>query len=556
MTAITRHNPLEINPLWQKGLRSRCRLKHLATWGVIWFTLALFVFLITFSVLTEQGITSISDAAKVSLPGVLVVQAVILMIFGTGAVAAGISQERDEGLLDYVRMTPMSPTAKIIGYLFGLPAREYVLVAMTMPIVAIIVVISDFSLVTLGQYYLVFFSSVLVYHMTALVVGMVSPKPRLASMMSMGLVLVLYLALPNFSRMGITFFEFLTIRPTWYGLIQQEMPESLRWSAELSGIDVFRPVPFFNGSVRPTVYTMLVQGFLIAALFSIVHRKWRDQSAHLFSKFGALVVFGGVAVFTVGSLWAVVAQDDAYNRLFDPLGYHTSTGRFPETFFFLLMTCLMILGGTYVFLISAITASKDRTLAGYRQSNKLGRERLGFNSDAASSLPVALVMLTITVLAGVAIMSMTLKHGDYIASAPSAVSMIAVVLTLLGIGLFVQGVVEGLSARVAGVAIFLCWIIPFFVMLIVSAAFNEFEMSMYIGQPCPPISLGFSIAWMLETTDAPMSYAGDFRFLPTGDEIRMTPPRIAAAGAMGYTLAATLVQLARWKRRSGLRRAI
>lgn len=368
MSGFTRHNPLEINPLWQKGLRQRCRFKHLATWGVVWITLATFVFLIIYLTMTEQGVSSKADAAKAALPGILVIQAIILMFFGTGAVAAGVSQERDDGLLDYIRMTPMSPTAKIIGYLFGLPAREYLLVAMTMPLVAIIVVISEFSLLTLAHFYLVFFSSVLVYHMTALVVGTVSPKPRLASMMSMGLVVFLYFALPNFSRMGITFFEFLTIRPTFLGLLQQEMPESLRIRAEMTGIDTFRPVPFFNGAVPPTAYTMMVQGFLIAVMFSILHRKWRDQHAHLFSKGGALVVFSGVALFTVASLWAVVAQDDAYNRLFDPLGYQASTGRIPETFFFLLITCLMILGVVYLFLISAVTASKHKATAGIRQA--------------------------------------------------------------------------------------------------------------------------------------------------------------------------------------------
>ena len=49
----------------------------------------------------------------------------------------------------------------------------------------------------------------------------VMPVKVLAAMTSMGLVFALYFALPNLSRIGITYFEFLTIRPTFFGLLQQ-----------------------------------------------------------------------------------------------------------------------------------------------------------------------------------------------------------------------------------------------------------------------------------------------------------------------------------------------
>lgn len=552
----TRPRWLEINPLWRKGLRSRCRPKHLLSWGAIWLTISTFVFLIIYTTMVEQEVSTKADAAKAALPGILVIQAIILMMFGTGAVAAGVSQERDEGLLDYVRMTPMSPTAKIIGSLFGLPAREYLLFAMTMPLVAVIVAISGFSLLTLGHFYLVFFTSVLVYHMTALVVGMVSPKPRLASMMSMGLVVVLYFALPNLSRIGITFFEFLTIRPTFLGLLQQEMPESLRMRAEMNGIDTFRPVPFFAGEIRPTIYTLLVQGFLIAAMFSVVRRNWRDTRNHLFSKAGALVVFSGVTVFTLASLWAVVAQDEAYNDLFDPLGYHASEGRIPETFFFLLMTCLVIVGGTYVFLVCAVTPSKSRTLSGFRHARRLGRQGLELGGDAASSLPVAAVMLAIMLGAGFAIMSLAIRRGDYFVSAPGLIQSVTVVALFVSIGLFIQGAAEAMSLRLFGVAMFLFWMIPFFSMVIMFAAFEQFEQGLYLGQPCPPISLGLALAWMLETTAPPLQHAGGFRFLPPENEIRFSPSNIATAGATGYTMLMLFVQGLRLRHRRNLRRLV
>ena len=48
----------------------------------------------------------------------------IMTVLGTGAVTGGIARERAGALVDYQRLTPMPPAAKIRGYLFGLPVRE------------------------------------------------------------------------------------------------------------------------------------------------------------------------------------------------------------------------------------------------------------------------------------------------------------------------------------------------------------------------------------------------------------------------------------------------
>ena len=44
-----------------------------------------------------------------------------------------MTAERDEGVIDYQRLIPMSPLSKVLGYLFGLPVREYVMFLATLP---------------------------------------------------------------------------------------------------------------------------------------------------------------------------------------------------------------------------------------------------------------------------------------------------------------------------------------------------------------------------------------------------------------------------------------
>jgi hypothetical protein len=538
------------NPLLIKGLRARTRLKHLLSWGIVTLTITAFVALMIYTTITEREMASAQDAAKAVLPGIIVIQAILLMMSGTGAVASGVASEREEGLLDYVRMTPMSPTSKILGYLFGLPAREYVLFALTMPFVVIAAVIADFNALTLLHFYAVFFTSVWLYHLTGMVAGMVSEKPRLASMMSMGLVVVLYFVLPNLSRLGITFFEFLTIRPTFYGLLQQEMPEHLRSTAEQSGIDSFRDVPFFTGVVHPTLYTMLVQGFMLAVMFSVVHRRWRDQAAHLFSKVGAILVFAGVLVFVLGSVWAVLVSDEAYDQVFGAMQRVAFGQREPETLEILLIVALMIIGGTFVLLVTCATPSRHTAVEGWRRAHKLGRRRIGFNADGASSLPITLVMIALSLGAGWLVLHLVGREGLYYSQGPSPVSIGVLGLSIVGIALFVQGLRERFDVRVFGVGIFVLWMIPFFAMMIMYSAFDAFVPGSYVGLPCPPALLVFAIGHMLETT-VPL----DGRvptYLP--EAIEQSGATLTAVGALGYLLAAGLVQALRARHWRAVRR--
>ena len=66
------------------------------------------------------------------------------MFLGTGRVASITAEERESGLLDYQRMTPMNPFSKIIGYIFGIPAREYYMFFFTLPFLAHAVLVGNF----------------------------------------------------------------------------------------------------------------------------------------------------------------------------------------------------------------------------------------------------------------------------------------------------------------------------------------------------------------------------------------------------------------------------
>lgn len=123
------------NPILKRYCRSRLRKKHLIPWSLIVFIVTLFIVFLLFTISQRVGSLSWTEGARVAVVPLVILQMFLLMFLGTGAVAAGIARESIDGMIDYQRLTPMTPLAKILGYLFGLPIREYVLTGITMPFV-------------------------------------------------------------------------------------------------------------------------------------------------------------------------------------------------------------------------------------------------------------------------------------------------------------------------------------------------------------------------------------------------------------------------------------
>lgn len=107
------------NPITVKGARARLRMKHIISWGVITLSVTAFVCLLAYLTGTERNIVDRATAARAMMVPIIVIQGILLMLVGTGAVASTLAREREGRLLDYHRMTPMSPVSKILGFLFG-----------------------------------------------------------------------------------------------------------------------------------------------------------------------------------------------------------------------------------------------------------------------------------------------------------------------------------------------------------------------------------------------------------------------------------------------------
>lgn len=419
-----------MNPLIQRGFRERLRPKSLVASGIFSLIVTTTLYLAYFfdgmqAVIPAQdspsGVAELAfnpvNGAREAFTALLILQGFFVMFLGTGRVAAVTAEEKESGLLDYQRMTPMPPLSKIFGYLFGLPAREYFLFLVTLPFLFHCVIIGKLPIWNILHLYAVFFCSVLLYHLTAHVIGLVVPKPRAASWVARLAVLGLYIFLPVLGQAGISFLSFLTLLPTYFGKI---LPHLLAEGTDKLGrfeaqaVQFWQEVPFFNFTLSPTTFTFGMQGLIIISLLLASYRKWRLDSLPAFSKSMGIILFATLQFLLLGSLWPFFLDGQASGLLgsmiqLDPaqvgLPNQLKSDSHPaiamvvvqSTFFLLSLAAILIL-------INISCPNPHRRLKGMQRIQKIGLPSIPWLADEA---PGALFA---TLLAFLAILTYSILH--------------------------------------------------------------------------------------------------------------------------------------------------
>lgn len=414
-----------MNPLIIRGIRERLRIKNLIASGllslILCSTLYLAAFLDGMQTWVPAAVSSSGKDELLSIPlngareaftVLLILQGFYLMFLGTGRVASGTAEEKESGLLDYQRMTPMSPLSKITGYLFGLPSREYLMFLITLPFLLHCMVVGEIPPLNLAQLYAVFFCSVLLYHLTAHVIGMVVARPRAASWVARLAVLGLYVFLPVLGQAGISFLSFLTIIPTYFGKI---LPHLLAEGTEKLGrfegqaVAFWQEVPFFTIQVSPTMFTFAMQGMILLGLLFTAYRKWRLDSLPALSKPLGLGLFVILQFLLLGSLWPFFSLGEASGLLGHALQLDPAKTGLPnqlkhdaqpaiamivvQAIFFLLNLAAVLL------LINVCCPNPHRRLKGIQRKEKLGIHRIPPLADESPGGIFAIILSLIVSLA-------------------------------------------------------------------------------------------------------------------------------------------------------------
>ena len=551
------------NPLVIRGVRSRLRPAAAISWAMVTVVVSTFIYIFFSENLDQHSNATAQEAAREAILPLMVMQGIILMVLGSGAVAGGMARERTYRLLDYQRLTPMTPTAKIVGMLFGLPIREYFMFALSLPFVFFAAWKGGLAFSVLFQFYLVFILSAIVFHMTGLAAGMVVGKPWQAGTLSQGLVVVLYLMLPQVSNFGFTFFEFLTARPVFYGMVGEHLlPESTREAilqgdleatgntplAQILNIKRYQSVAFFGMTLSPVFFSLAVLGFALMTLYVIAYRKWQSESSLPFSKGFALLFFAVAQFFLIGSVLPLLASDELFAQLvrnYEQRDQLRDSNR--SIVFAIFVINLSVSGCMSILAVYLCTPTWHQSVAGVRQILRDGRNRLAWNSDAASGLPVVAAFWLMSCLGFIAVYQTAEKAGR-VAVENSSLELLLPMMFFVLVLITVQQIIEQFSERIFVMTIFMFWLVPVLTGIIIATAFNRPVAGFYSMIPFPFTELLFNVGLLMsdESTEIPR----DIRFFIVRELQPHAWPIVMVSIAMYGYLAMMLLLLAnrRWRR--------
>jgi len=312
------------NPIFLRYCQSRLRVPAVGLALLITVIIAGFIMAMGNSIAIHSHMAA-ADAARSAIIPLLIVQGLILFVLGTAQVAGGMTAERDEGVIDYQRLIPMSPLSKVVGYLFGLPVREYVMFLATLPFTAWSMWRGEVAWNVWLPLYLIVITSTLLYHFTGLLTGTVARNRRWAFLLSIGLVFALYTVIPQMARFGLVFFKYLTITPVFNESLPGILPASAGAIVK-AGERLMPTVKFFDLDFSEAVFTVFSQGGLILTFIVMLCRKWRRAEAHLLGKTWAAGFFVWIQVLLLGNALPLIEP----GNLFPSRGFYRMVRLMPD----------------------------------------------------------------------------------------------------------------------------------------------------------------------------------------------------------------------------------
>jgi hypothetical protein len=457
------------NPIFRRYCRSRLRLRGAGVSLLIAVLIAGFIVAMTGSIGVRSGANP-QDAARPAIIALLVFQSLILFMLGTAQVAGGMTAERDEGVIDYQRLIPMSPLSKVLGYLFGLPVREYAMFLATLPFTAWALWRGGVSWHTWLPLYLILFSSTLLYHFTGLVTGTVVRNRRWAFLISIGLVFALYTIIPQMAKFGLVFFKYLSITPVF----QESLPGLLPATAGAvvrAGQQLAPTAKFFNLDFSEAVFTVFSQGGLILTFTVMLCRKWRRAESHLLGKLWAVGFFVWIQFLLLGNAIPLIDP----GNLFPSRGFSRMVRIMPD--WSPQPGEAVLMSGIYGFVTMAlmfclaaiITPSTDHQRRGWRRVRKLGLSALPRFSDAATASGFVLVMALAGAFGWFVFTRALVESRWFPGQVVSLGTLGYFIAVMTACGLGFQALLETKGGRSVGLATLLVGVVPVMAGAVLSA---------------------------------------------------------------------------------------
>ena len=270
-------------------------------------------------------------------------------------------------------------------------------------------------------------------------------------------------------------------------------------------------VPFFWFEFHPTVFTVLVQAFLILSLFIIVYRKWKEETKHPFTKLYSLVFYAGVQVALLGSLWPWLTDAVRFvqvsNRLQNLNGMGLPGSRLGDVMIGMLLSVFFAVSGAAILLmISMITPNRHMYAKGIRRAKKLGLPRNPRTNDFADAMPYTIGFVLMTCVSYGLLVGLAIDSGRFFSRTPEFMQLAMPALIFAGMAIYMQGLRTRWGKRGLTMGLFIVWIIPFLLCITLIVAKMPTITALYVGSPMPVMSLMYCITYLFDgLMTSPMS---------------------------------------------------
>ena len=433
-----------------------------------------FMFFISRALGMAHTSMSDSDAERNSLIPLLIFQALIVFVLGTAQVSGGMTAETDEGVIDYQRLIPMSPISKTLGYLFGLPVREYCMFFATLPFTAWALWRGEVAFSVWAPLYAIFITSGLTYHLTGLVTGTVVKNRRWAFLISIGLVFCLYTIIPQMARFGLVFFKYLTINPVF----QESLPGLLPRTAGAivaTGQKLAPEVKFFNLGFPEAVFTVFCQGGLILTFLMMLYRRWRRTESLLLGKIWATGFFVWVQMLLLGNALPLIEPGylfpsrDFSRRVLEFTGWAPSAWEaVAMSGVYGLATLLLLFAITNI-----ITPSANVQIRGWRRIRKQGASSLPLLADSATAFGWVFIM-ALAGACGWYVFTQALVESRWFPGHEVPLRVLGFfIFCMLSAGLGFHALLEAKGRRIVGLTVIFVGVVPLMLGAILSVSSNR-----------------------------------------------------------------------------------
>ncbi len=418
------------NPIITKHLRSRLRKQHLVPSIIVVVVLCIWIDLMQ-SYNSSPG----EDNAGIYLFAAL--QGLILFLIGSSQIVGSLSYAKEQGLLDFHRITPQKPLKLAVGFLLGAPIRELILFACTIPFMLPFWDTWKTTLYGFGLpvYILVMLSSAFFFYTLAMLFGLASPSSRGASA---GAVIVVL----GFHAMTmVPFLSHFSVIPSLISMFEKH--------------DIGLGAPWVTTIVPPVLLGMVYQILFGAFLFIAAIRKLHHERTYAFSRPLAMALFACVGVLLLSDLIPAYRGQSEWM-------FNGETAAYT-----LLVVSILILIG--------LTPNRGDLLHGIRHARKLGCLSAPLWTDRAPNWAPLLGVTILTLALGAYGTALVGTAYDWRwgtgSLAPGATAIIVAAGTMLYFGAAKQyfdvRIRKGSTSYFA-LVIFLLWIVPLLIAAVIS----------------------------------------------------------------------------------------